>query len=149
MRLSDNKFSKLNGGMSNLLGFEQPGKCGCLKSLFIEIYVIIDAYMASHGYCPARSYTGSRWMIEMAFIKVHGGLKLATDQHFNSPHVCHVLINGGLEVIQFTLPETNSEFAPEVMDGWNTTLWKINIEPTAITHFFKGRWSFHQTSMKT
>ena len=92
MRLSDNKFSKLNGGMSNLLGFGQPGKCGCLKSLFIEIYMILDAYMASHGYCPARSYTGSRWMIEMAFIKVHDGLKLATDQDLNSPHVCHVLM---------------------------------------------------------
>lgn len=74
--------------MSNLLGLEQPGKCGCLKSLFIEIYMILDAYMASHGYCPARSYTGSRWMIEMAFIKVHDGLKLATHQNLNSPHVC-------------------------------------------------------------
>ena len=48
MRLWDDTFSKLDGGMSNLLGFEQPGKCGCLKSLFIEIYVIIDAYMVSN-----------------------------------------------------------------------------------------------------
>ena len=31
-------------------------------------------------------------MIEMAFIKVHDGLKLATDQNLNSPHVCHVLM---------------------------------------------------------
>ena len=38
-----------------------------------------------------------------------------------------------VEVIQFTLPETNSEFAPEVMDGWNTTLWKINCWNLQIT----------------